>query len=426
VFLIVFFAFFYLTFLNSEDVFLYYSKVKPPINAPLPYMLLASFFLGIVLTTVGYIGKSGLKSIINWLVNYKQRYQKKSKDITEDAYALFDSGEFEEAKEKLKQALKLDETNVRAAIKLSDIFISEGNYENAVDTLNNIRRYYINDIVILKKLAEVYRLKGDVNSAIEISKKVLSINHSDKRTTILLRDLYGEAGKWEEAYRLQKDIVKWYSDKEKEKAIELLSALKYKYALQLVDEGKIDKGIRKLYGSIDMNEKFTPAYISLIKLLHQKGETGDALRIAKEGFHNTKNPFILKTFEDAGIEKNTPDLIMQMYSELMEEFSDEKSVRFYYTLFLLRLEMVDEAISLLTNLEPDYYRWKGYRAILGEAYFKRGKFDESAREMERVLFQNGRLYFPFKCNHCGWLDKNWMERCPNCFNWNTFFPLLES
>ena len=91
----------------------------------------------------------------------------------------------------------------------------------------------------------------------------------------------------------------------------------------------------------------------------------------------------------------------------------------FYGRTCLRLEMVDEAVNALRKVESSGYDSPLLRALLGEAGYRRERYEEACEEYRQAMAM-ARVTTPvYKCERCGHEAEGWAARCPSCRSWNS-------
>ncbi|MCK5237601.1 MAG: hypothetical protein KAR06_11555, partial [Deltaproteobacteria bacterium] len=85
--------------------------------------------------------------------------------------------------------------------------------------------------------------------------------------------------------------------------------------------------------------------------------------------------------------------------------------------FMLRLEMVDEALTSLELMEHEGELTSYGKALLAEAYLRRSESDKAAKLLLEAVKLDGDLNPPFSCTQCGTYSQDWFSKCSSCSSW---------
>lgn len=89
----------------------------------------------------------------------------------EEAFELYDSGNYEESIKKVKHVISLDDSEERPKLLLCDNYYEVGKYDEALAVLETLMDKYPNDMNIYERLVKNYDAKNDIES---ISKLISS------------------------------------------------------------------------------------------------------------------------------------------------------------------------------------------------------------------------------------------------------------
>jgi lipopolysaccharide biosynthesis regulator YciM len=95
-------------------------------------------------------------------------------------------------------------------------------------------------------------------------------------------------------------------------------------------------------------------------------------------------------------------------------------LQFYLGKLYYRLEMIDEAMELLSTIDTSNTRFPDLHKLLGNLYLRRGDKQAAVEEFKKALDLRKRVLVPYYCPQCDYHTTEWSGRCPRCEQWNTF------
>ena len=93
--------------------------------------------------------------------------------------------------------------------------------------------------------------------------------------------------------------------------------------------------------------------------------------------------------------------------------------RFYLGKLYFRLEMLDDALSVLSSLKGRASPAPSLHYLLGRIHERRENHREAAREYRKVIKDMDLVQLEYRCQSCGDMSLQWTHRCPACGEWNT-------
>jgi tetratricopeptide (TPR) repeat protein len=93
--------------------------------------------------------------------------------------------------------------------------------------------------------------------------------------------------------------------------------------------------------------------------------------------------------------------------------------RFYLGKLYFRLEMLDDAFSVLSSLEGRASYAPTLHYLLGRIHERRKIFREAAAEYRKVIKELELVQLEYRCRTCEESFMEWADRCTRCGDWNT-------
>ena len=85
-----------------------------------------------------------------------------------------------------------------------------------------------------------------------------------------------------------------------------------------------------------------------------------------------------------------------------------------------RLEMLDEAVEVLSSLEAQDDRFPDLHRLLGALYLRLNNVRVAAEHFTRGSQLDLPMLLPYLCTACDFQTTQWSGRCPRCARWNTY------
>lgn len=166
-------------------------------------------------------------------------------DSNADAYMLL--GEISEklgdkpaALNAYSKVVGLRSEHVEARLKAAGLFLGFGDLKQAENVLNYVREFRPNDPELLTLEAAIFHRRGDTPQAIERAEKLIAARPKALEPSILLNDLYRQAGEWEKAEKITRDALVHHAGN---------ATLRYNLALNLLGQrrfGEAEQLLRDL------------------------------------------------------------------------------------------------------------------------------------------------------------------------------------
>ncbi len=410
-------GFSHVSILNSATIKFYLTPAKF-VEISLSELTLISFALGAAIVLVGTFFKDAASSAKQWKA--KRILQKK-----ENAYKKLDKARDLLYQNKLSAALETVDSALtvlagnRDALSLrGKIQEKLGNQDEVINTITRIQSTRPSDVESRLLLSEAYEREGDLEKALSA---LSSIKKYEDYFPVMERliELHMAKEEYQKAYELQKSLAK-KRGKGSSLDRERLNSLRYKLARTAYDSGKMDDAEKILKELIKEEGEFTPTYILLNDIYLHKGNQDGAMDCLLEGYRKTGNPIHLIKLEDIAIEHERPARLLDIYSNIKNDFEGDFTLTIFYGKFLLRLEMVDEAMEQFLKAESIDGDNAAVHIFLAEAYRRRNRLQESVDEYTKAFAYKRRYLVPFVCSGCGEKIIRWKDYCETCKKWDAF------
>lgn len=413
--IVILFLFGYLSLFNGKEIELFLSRTTS-IHTTASAVVIASFILGMLLMALVSLVREASRIYRDWQIKNQTNKESLSVSLVEKGNFELMKGDAEKAKSYFIDAIAKNPFNIKAHIRLSESYLMLKDNPGALKILLKIKYQDPENIPLLLLLYRVYALTKELNSMIDVGKKLVSIEEENIHFLSLLRDAYIAAEKAEEAYRTHKIIMKLAKGTQDYKEQRLrLGELKYKYAVAILQSGDADLALKKLGDVKKLNPEFVPAYITSGEtLLKNKGDMEKAIEEWEAGYAMTHNAVFLIRMEDIYLEHDNPFELIRFYRRLLSDGPDDLLTRIMFAKLLLRLEMVDDASEQLSYLDNKWIRIPSTEILNAELLAKRGDYSSAYKKLKSTQAGGIQLKFPYVCPHCGHEAFVWTAECQAC------------
>ncbi len=424
-------ALFVLVFIAFASIFLFFWGINPgevtvfltsdiSFTLPTALMLICILLIGLLIGTGVHMLSAFFFSFRCWR---RGRRNKKSEEITQvyrNGVGRLLSGDLKKAKSLLQKVIDRDPKRVDGYLALASVALQEGREEDGISLLQKARKLDPKGIEVLFKLAATFESAGRQQEAMAVYKELLADDSDNRKAMRALRDIQIQLGSLEDALTLQKRILKAASSGPKaDQEKQVLYQLRYEIAQKQLLAGELDAAIDACKDIIKHNASFTPARVTLGDAYQASGRESDAAKVFQDGYKALKKSIFLARLEELYIHVADPSALLGFYRDQMQADEEDQLLRLYLGRLYLRLEMVDEAMQLLTALESRGIEFTKLHLLLAEGQRRRNNIVEAVSEYQKALGIDNHLKLGFVCDSCGARCSEWSYRCPECQKWDT-------
>jgi len=416
----------YLAFLNQGTVSLHL-PTDLVFDVPIVAFLLLSMAFGGFIVILGVGFKETKNLFLSWRYSRQQKKEEKIQDLYTEAVNAFFAKRYREATTLFQKILGIHPGHVNALLRLGTIFRGEKNYSEAIRLHRKAKTLEENNKEVLLALGWDYEQAQRYDEAVLALRDVLALDGTNLTALFRLRDLLIHLDRWEEAHDLQEEIVKSpISESDKKREMSLFLGIKYELGCLLSKKGQGEKARGFFKEANKLDSSFLPPYLGLAELLINEEKFQNAADLLGKAFEMTKNVILLHRLEKLFLDLNSPEKIIRIYQDILQQNPDNKVLRFYMGKLYYRLEMVDDAYDTLAELESVDERFPDLHKILGNLYVRRGQLDFAVDEFRKALNLRKMVVIPYYCPQCDFHTTEWSGRCKRCGRWDTYtaMPIL--
>jgi lipopolysaccharide biosynthesis regulator YciM len=320
-----------------------------------------------------------------------------------------------------QKILLLNPNHAGALLRLGNLYRVQGNVSEAIRLHRKARNLEEANMEILLALVRDLEEAKRLDEAVQLLQEMRRLQGNSLTVLIQLRDLFVKLARWEEAHDVQEKILQCaLPPGELKNEQSWLEGIKYEIGRQLIETGERDRARRYFRGAIKLNRNFIPAYIGLGEISVDEDKIKDASEIWEKAFELTANIILLHRLEDLYLELGQPEKILQLYRQVIQRDPENLVLRFYLGKLCYRLEMVDEAFEILSDLDPGDEKMPDLHKLLGNLHLRRGETEAAVDSFKKALNLKKRVLVPYYCPQCDYHTAQWSGRCPRCGRWNSF------
>jgi lipopolysaccharide biosynthesis regulator YciM len=383
-------------------------------------LVLLSMALGAALVTAIVGIRETVHAIVNWRSGRLRRREEKVAALHREGTLAFLSKRTAEAIGLFQKALAQDPNHVDSLLWLGNIYRIEKNFAEAIRLHRKARSIEEGNIEVLLALAKDLEGAKRFEEALQVLRDILKLDSANLTALMGKRDLYIRLEAWSEALEVQHRLMKAHlSEADQQKEIGVLVGLTYEVGRQLLERGRVDKARHYFRAAIKRDKRFLPAYIGLAEILIQEGKTRSAAAILEKVYAKTGNIVLLHRLEELYLDMGEPGEIIRIFQQASQRDPNNPVLKFYLGKLYYRLEMVDEAYDLLSNLEGPPDQMADYHKIMANLYLRKQHMDLAVEELKKALGFKKRVVVPYRCTGCQHESAEWAGRCSRCGAWNT-------
>jgi len=365
----------------------------------------------------------GLREARSFLVNLKEgRKQRKTMKVSalyDDAVNASLSLRNRDAIGLFQKVLALDPHHVGALLRLGNIHRQERKTLDAIRLHKAARGVAEENIEVLFALAEDMAAAERNEEAAQYLNEVVTLDRHNYTAQSRLRDIYVQSKSWEEAHAVQEQIVKLPLPEDRH-AVEQMRLLGLKYEIGEACADDPDRARRYFKEAIKIDKTFLPPYIGMAEISIRQGKPERAARLLLRGHDITQRLTLLLRLEDLYIEMGTPDQMLQCYRRVLAQRADDLALKFYLGKFYYRLEMIDEAYAILSEVAFDVDTFPDLYKVIGNIHLRRGDLSAAVDAFKRGLKINKKILVIYYCAACDDHAAQWSGRCGRCGRWDSY------
>jgi lipopolysaccharide biosynthesis regulator YciM len=377
------------------------------------------FFAGVGVTLLYNASREAGLMLERW----RLRREGKKSDEIENEYsrglvAVLEHRE-DEALQHFRAVLERDSRHFNTLIKIGDVLRAQERFDAAIEYHRKAHHIKEDDTRPLYALVEDHEAAGNMDLARTVAGRIIAIDKNSVAAWRKLRSLHIKEEHWSEAIKANEKVTKLTASAPDDADRRVGVALRYQKAMRQLEKGKTREAIGDLERLIKDHESFIPSHVGLGRALREAGQEAEALRVWHTGFEVTGSPIFLQMLEDHHLEREQPLSCIEALKSCIARARKDTLARFWLGKLYFRLEMLDDAMSVLTSLEGRATYAPTLHYLLGRIHERRRNHVEAAAAYRKVIREMELVHLDFQCRGCRATSTNWTDRCDSCGEWNT-------
>lgn len=385
-------------------------------------LMLAWFFaIGFVVTFL-----AGFSREFSLLIERSRlrRASRKFEDI-EDEYSrglvAVLEGREDAALAHFRAVLERDSRHFNTLLKVGEVLRNQGKFAEAIEYHRKAHHLKEDNTRPLYALVDDHEAKGDMARARVVLAKIIGINKHSVSAWRKLRSVHVKERNWKPALEAHERVVRLSGPNDPQEASDRCVGLgiRYEIAAAKLQAGKLRESVGLLRKLIKDDASFIPAHVKLGQALAGQGQESDAAQVWFSGFEATGSPIFLSVLEEYYLQREQPLGAIEALKHCIGKVRKDTLPRFYLGKLYFRLEMLDDAMSVLTALKGRASYAPTLHYLLGRIHERRNNHREANSEYRKVIKEMDLVQLEYGCRACGTTTMEWTERCAECREWNT-------
>ncbi len=337
------------------------------------------------------------------------------------------SNDTDQAIEQFTKSVQINSDTVETYIALSNIYRSKGDFETAIKIRQGIiLRPNLDKDIRLRAILDLgsdYRKGGFLQRAISTFKEVLNNDPNNIDALDQIGRIYEDVHDWDNAFKTKQVISRLVKGEYKNVLAH------YQTELGKIQEKNNDnEGAEKAFKkAISVWNKCIDAYLHLGDIYFKRKEYKRALTTWKK-VADIEPQFTFLAYQR--LEKAFSDIINIKYIEdFLFESAHKNSHGFTHlslAKYLYNKGEINAAIDKLNEAITLFPSFLDARKFMGEILLKEGRDEEALEAYRELLSKLDFPYLTFQCSNCGFMPDKLVWKCPQCQKWDTIKALEPS
>ena len=389
-------------------------------SLPVGIALVACLGLGILTTfVIGLSREAGLLIERGRLRREGRKYEEVEEEYSRGLVAVVEGRE-EEALGHFRAVLERDSRHFNTLIKIGDVLRGQARLAEAIEFHRKAHHLKEDNTRPLYALVDDHEAQGDIDRARVVLGRILGIQKNSIAAWRKLRSLHMTEHNWEQALGAHQRVEKLEPDPNRDSPDQRVGqGIRFEIAVQRLEIGKPREAAGLLRRLLKDNDQFIPAHVTLGEALLSQGNEAEAVDVWFNGFETTGSPIFLTVLEEHYLKSEQPLQAIEALKRCITHARKDTLARFYLGKLYFRLEMLDDALSVLSSLDGLATYAPTLHYLLGRIHERRGQFREAAQDYRKVIKEMDLVQLEYGCRNCDESLMAWGARCPDCGEWNS-------
>lgn len=330
-------------------------------------------------------------------------------------------GREEEALRHFRAVLERDSKHFNTLLKLGEVLRHQEKYTEAIEYHRKAHHLKEEDTRPLYSLVEDHEAKGDLDRARAVLGKIIAIHKHSGSAWRKLRALYIKERLWSKALEAHQKVERFASGAETARASDRNVGLgvRYEMASERLEAGRARDAVGDLRKILKDAPGFVPAHVRLGQALVREGQEAEGIEAWYSGFERTGSPIFLTVLEEHHLQREQPLGAIEALKRCIAASRKDTLPRFHLGKLYFRLEMLDDALGVLSALEGRASYAPTLHYLLGRIHERRKNHREAGVQYRKVIKEMDLVQLEYRCRSCGQTLTEWTDRCADCQEWNT-------
>lgn len=309
----------------------------------------------LMLLSMGIVFLAGISRDLGLLMERRrQKRQSRTQDEIEEEYSrglgAVLEGREDEALGHFRAVLERDSRHFNTLLKLGEVLRHQGKFAEGIEYHRKAHHLKEDDARPLYALVEDHEAKGDMDRARAVLGKLIGINKQSVTTWRKLRALHMKERHWTAAFEAHEKVEKYAApgDVRRDADRRVGLGIRYEMAVERLDKDRLRDATASLRRLIKDEPQFIPGHVKLGEALRREGKDVEAVETWYRGFELTSSPIFLTVLEEHYLEREQPMAAIEALKRCIGGARKDTLPRFYLGKLYFRLEMLDDALSVLS------------------------------------------------------------------------------
>jgi len=347
-----------------------------------------------------------------------RKYEEIEEEYSRGLVAVVE-GRDDEALAHFRKVLEWDSRHFNTLIKIGEVLRGQEKFGEAIEYHRKAHHLKEDSTRPLYALVDDYEARGELDQARVVLGKIIAVDKNSVAAWRKLRSVQMKEGDWKKAQDAHDRVVKLSGPKEPQNSSDHQTGvgIRYEMASARLAEGKTREAIGLLRRIIKDHGNFIPAHVKLGQAFAKQGNEGEACQAWFAGFETTGSPIFLTVLEEHYLEREEPLAAIEALKHCIASCRNDTLPRFYLGKLYFRLEMLDDAQSVLSSLEGRASYAPTLHYLLGRIHERRRNHAEANAQYRWVIKDMDLVQLEYRCQACEETMMAWADRCPGCGEW---------
>jgi lipopolysaccharide biosynthesis regulator YciM len=400
-----------------EHTFHFWGGIDLPVGLTLIMFLVA----GVMITLLAGLTREASKMMDGWRLRKASRTSEEIEEEYARGLSAVLEGRDDEALTHFRAVLERDSRHFNTLLKLGEVLRGQERYDEAIEYHRKAHHLKDDDARPLYALVEDYEAKGDLERARTVLGRIIALKRDSLSAWRKLRWLHMKERNWTKALAAHHRAEKRSRARNPRDTSDARFGLgiRFEIAGDQLAAGKPKDATAALRKLLKDDPQFIPAHVRLGEALRAQGLLGEAVEAWYQGFEATGSPIFLTVLEEHFLDQEQPLAAIEALKRCVARARKDTLPRFYLGKLFFRLEMLDDALSILQALDGRASYAPTLHYLLGRIHERRRNWRDASTEYRKVIKEMELVQLEYRCQTCKETRADWSPRCGHCGDWNS-------